>query len=448
MTLTLYNNDEKIEVNYTVENNINPTDDYLKNMLKRIYFSKSIYFGGGAAENNHLLTTYTQNNYQLLPSMFTNGHIKLFDENNNIIGIADLSTSYSGTDTYRGSVNINECTDDVTNNAYSYKLVVDFPTSAGNGTIKNIKFYPYPYYNKKFTDIETYLKPYYYNNMYTRIRVSNVVDNNIIFYFKTIYLENGDLIFVNGYNKTLKYKNKVYDLIDIYLNYVYLMNGKLYTIENNLSDSKTLNIVELIVDDDTLTVVKSDNKITIDLSTINNISNGIDPSIISYNNYIYLYLFDSTSGSNRDIIIKLDQEGNIIKHFTIENRNWINGTFAMNQFYNNKKNIVAWRLDENNCRCFISDYENDIFEYKAKTISSLYGEEESFAYNCYTDNNISNNSLRIKWKDKMYSVIRFNESSYFTDIYETKNPLIYTFNEPIVKTSNQTMKLVFNITIS
>ena len=452
MSLSLYNNDEKIELNYTVENNINPTDDYLKNMLKRIYFGRSIYYGGAKPDDSDYdkLITYTQDNYQLLPSMFTNGHIKLFDENNNLIGIADLSKAYSGTDTQRGTVNINECDYDVTNNAYNYKISIDFPTSAANGTIKTIKFYSYPYYDRKFSDIENQINQYYYNNIYTKICQSN---RNVYTYglnFNTTYLENGSMIYFDNFYHTLKYNNKIYNTTGI--SFIYYINGKFYTIDDNLSDSKSINITELVLNDEELTVTKSNNITTIDLSSYITNTNWYNKiALSSYNNNIYLYLFDDDNSSitDRVLIVKLDENKNIVNNF---NFTYINKDIFyllnMNNLYN-KKNVTILVGHEQDNYLNI-DYENDIFEFKGnKDISSL-SEKDNYIYlnnSSYITNSYGSGIL-IKHNDKKYGIIELDDNDYFVDQCERKNPLIYTFNEPVTKTSKQTMKLVFDITIS
>ena len=441
MSLSLYNNDEKIELNYTVENNINPTDDYLKNMLKRIYFGRSIYYGGAKPDDSDYdrLIAYTQDNYQLLPSMFTNGHIKLFDENNNLIGIAELSGPYSGTDTQRGTVNVNECDYDVTNNAYNYKISIDFPTSAANGTIKTIKFYSYPYYDKKFSDIENQINQYYYNNIYTKICQSIHDIDNYQSNFNTTYLENGSMIYFDNFYHTLKYNNKIYNTTGI--SFMYYINGKFYTVDNNLSDSKSINITELVLNDEELTITKSNNITTIDLSSITNIDQYNKFTLSSYNNNIYLYLFDDSDSydtSDRVLIVKLDENKNI---FYLLN---------MNNLYN-KKNVAILVGDNNRNNYLNIDYENDIFEFKECRDITPLSEKDNYIYlnnNSSDITTIYGSDILIKCNDKKYGIITLDDNNYLVDQCERKNPLIYTFNEPVTKTSKQTMKLVFDITIS
>ena len=457
MSLSLYNNDEKIELNYTVENNINPTDDYLKNMLKRIYFGRSIYFGG-ANPNDYSyydkLITYTQNNYQLLPSMFTNGHIKLFDENNNLIGIADLSKAYSGADTQRGTVNVNECDYDVTNNAYNYKISIDFPTSAANGTIKTIKFYAYPYYDPKFSRKENEISQYYYNNIYTKICLSNNEVDSYGLNFNTTYLENGSMIYFDNFYHTLKYNNKIYNTTGI--SFMYYINGKFYTIDDNLSDSKSINITELVLNDEELTVTKSNNIATIDLSSYITDTNWYNKiALSSYNNNIYLYLFDDSDSydtSDKVLIVKLDENKNIVNNFNFTSIDKdIFYLLNMNNLYN-KKNVTILVGNNNRNNYLNIDYENDIFEFKGCRDITPLSEKDNYIYLNNNSSDITSvydgSKILIKCNDKKYGIIELDENDYLVDQCERKNPLIYTFKEPVTKTSKQTMKLVFDITIS
>ncbi len=66
-----------------------------------------------------------------------------------IVGAVDLDwIGYSGSDTKRGTLNLNESYIKNTNKRYRLHLVVDFPTHSCNGSVNKISFLPYSCYSQ------------------------------------------------------------------------------------------------------------------------------------------------------------------------------------------------------------------------------------------------------------------------------------------------------------
>lgn len=452
--ITILRDNEKVAVNYSVEDKLIPTDLEIKQILKKILYT-SIEARATATQYSPPITLL--NGMYARPNMFTEGHIKLYDENDNAIATADFNSAYSGTDKTRGSINMLESYNYIIMNKCINRIVVDFPTSVINGNVKKIKLFPYPnYVTLQSSNIPSVSHDYIY---FTSPNPPRSMLNGDIYYCTD---ENQDmLIFEKGYGAYLSnrviYKNKIYKFTPPSdLTHFFYTDKKFYYA--NIDKNLKIKLVELSIDELNGSINVTDNVINFDLLLDAGIS--IQGSVGDYSNIHGIHIYNGNfymignfyQSGTKFFLAKYDENGTFVN---IKYASYTNGSSMgfkeLNCIQPYPVNGVIKKASFGTAD-FVVDFENETIVVNYNRSVDKFGDHCIYIKDIENCLVVYNKPGRIIegniFKSTKVGGVSFISTLIYSETSQKKDSVLdITFNEPIAKTDQQTLKIILDIEI-
>lgn len=445
--LQIERNGELINVDYTVENNlllnVNELKTIVKNTLYGDYFSRT-------TRNSSYSDTYMPpsstvfSSSKVKPGLFSYGCVELINENDTVIGNADLYLAYSGEDTVRGSINLNESFHIIDDNKVKVRLVVDFPTHASIGEVRKVRLTPKnPYRTEVLGEKDTKS----YEVKYSTDSASSTTGVSLL------YDENYNLMVAN--KKFISYKGKMYYFGQAESKRIICTGTKFYYIDNligtDTTTDTTISLTELIFNHSALTVLKGDTY-TISFSQASSSHKFHNlVGVKEIEGVVRFGLINNSSSAKKIRFIDCDPNTFEI----IEERSWVSvdSTFAVyDKFDVPLDEEGVYRVHNTNKLAlnFKTMALVTVGEYKG-CMTSITKEMPFCSNNAtrgYLVDNEGNEYVCYRHSSSQYALGGYG-SHY--KIYKINNgtwtPLTITLDDPMVKGPEQTLKIILNIEI-
>lgn len=457
-------NGEERQTGYTVENNLIPSIDNVTTIIKHLFYTHGQNRRGGGSSSTVLEMDKFMDTFYLSQGMLDNGYIELLDESNNVLSRIDLTRSYSGSDEKRGSINLNESGRFTLNGKIYSTNVLDFPTHASNGAIKKINFHSRPYFDYScYSKFHT--RNYRKNILFSSpdVEYSNPINlgaHDSKFNF-CLDKDNNPLILIRnlktGYYKGSKYKYNVAANAESSTT-VFCINNKFYRYAARNEANKKYTLVQLIIDEANKTITDGE-KFEISYMCHTSYPTAYPVAICGDEEFIYVLNCDSRNYYY--YFSKLSLDGTLIDYKEL----YYSDAGLPNSYGFMTYPAVAWNMNADGC-VYTTNTETDKINYYKidfinKSIEKISNLDESIDRTlCINNSSLyetknNNRYYEMTFGGKRYAIERasYNSSNgHISDfiIFETepyKIPLSITLTEPLIKTSEQTMKLILDITI-